>query len=112
MPGQYQDYMELLKEERYFIVLIAYDWQTLYTHKKKKLEFVTRFSLRSPSTNFEEAVPALSRAAIPHIGTNLDDLATIKTQLGWGKATVGELEVVERLDAKELQEIGKPKAKD
>ncbi|MDQ8200140.1 hypothetical protein QEH56_18395 [Pelagicoccus enzymogenes] len=105
LPSDYQDYMSLLEEERYFIVLIAYDWQKLFMEKQKEVQFVTRFSLRSPGTNFIDAVPSLSRAAVPHLGTNLDDLAKTKTQLGWGKGTVGELEVVEEIDAAELEEI-------
>ncbi|MDQ8180247.1 hypothetical protein [Pelagicoccus sp. SDUM812005] len=111
MPSDYHDYMSLLDEERYFMVLIAFDWQKLYKEKVKEVQFITRFSLPSPGTNFASAVPSLSRAAIPHLGTNLDDLAKTKTQLGWGKGTVGELEVVKEIDAAELEEITKSKKK-
>lgn len=111
MNSDYQDYISLLEEERYFIVLMAYDWQKLYKEKKKEIQFITRFSLRSPGTNFTNAVPSLSRAAIPHIGTNLDDLAKTKTQLGWGKGTVGDLEVVKEVSAEEIEDITKSKKK-
>ncbi|MBK1879029.1 hypothetical protein [Pelagicoccus mobilis] len=111
-PWDEQDLRSLLKDERYFIILVAYDWQKLLKEKQKKVHFITRFSLPSIGTNFAKAVPSLSRAAIPHIGTNLDDLDKTKTQLGWGKATVGELEVVGQIDEEELEEIRKPKQKD
>ncbi len=103
--SDYYEYMSILEEERYFVMLVGFDWQKLYNDKVKEVQFVTRFSLRSPGTNFESAIPSLSRAAIPHLGTNLDDLAKVKTQLGWGKGTVGELEVVKEVDAEELEEI-------
>lgn len=111
-PWEERDLRELLKEERYFIILVAYDWQKILKEKEKDVLFITRFSLPSIGTNFAKAVPSLSRAAIPHIGTNLDDLDKTKTQLGWGKATVGELEVIGEIDAEELEEISKPKKKD
>ncbi len=107
MPSDYYEYSSMLEEERYFMVLIGFDWQALLKEKVKEVQFVTRFSLRSPGTNFEDAIPSLSRAAIPHLGTNLDDLAKTKTQLGWGKGSVGEIEVVKEIDAEELEEITK-----
>lgn len=110
-PSEEYDLRALLDEERYFIVLVAFDWQLLLKEKKKEVQFITRFSLPSIGTNFTNAVPSLSRAAIPHIGTNLDDLNKTKTQLGWGKGTVGELEVIGEVDEAELQEITGPKNK-
>ncbi len=110
-PSEEYDLRSLLDEERYFIILVAFDWQLLLKEKKKEVQFITRFSLPSIGTNFTSAVPSLSRAAIPHIGTNLDDLNKTKTQLGWGKGTVGELEVIGEVDEAELEKITGPKKK-
>lgn len=104
-PSDRQDLRALLEEERYFIILMAYDWQLMQKENKPELQWSCRFSLPSPGTNFIDAVPALSRAAGPLIGTNIEDLAKTKTQLGWGKGSVGELEVVEEIDEEELKEI-------
>lgn len=105
MDSERQELRELLQEERYFIVLMAYDWQKILKGEERELLWTCRFSLPSPGTNFINAVPSLSRAAAPLMGTNLEDLAKTKTQLGWGKGTVGELEVIEELTEEELERV-------
>ena len=49
-----------LAEERYFVILFAYDNRTRLKDKKPRLLWVTRLSVRSPGTNFTEALPALA----------------------------------------------------
>lgn len=105
LPSDREDLRSLLDEERYFVILMAYDWQQLLNDKTHELLWSCRFSLPSPGTNFVNAVPSLSRAAAPLMGTNLEDLAKTKTQLGWGKGTVGELEVIGEVDEEELESI-------
>ncbi len=92
---------EILEEERYFIVLMAYDWQKIRQDKELKLLWSTRFSMRSPGTNFEEAYYSLSRAAAPYFGTHLDKLTKELTHKGAGKGTVGELEIIEVITGEE-----------
>jgi len=87
-----------LEDERYFIIMMAYDWQKLRTEGKFELQWSTRFSLNSIGTNFEDAYYALSRAAAPYFGTNLNDLTKERTFFGEGDVTTGELEVVETLE--------------
>lgn len=103
LPSEREEIRSLLDEERYFIILMAYDWQILQKEKRNELLWSCRFSLPAIGTNFEDAVPSLSRAAMRHIGTNLDDLAKTKTHLGWGKTKVGELEVIESLSDDEVR---------
>lgn len=104
LPSEREEIKSLLQEERYFIVLMAYDWQKMIAGEERELLWTCRFSLPSPGTNFNSAVPSLSRAAAPMMGTNLEDLAKTKTQLGWGKGTVGDLEVIKELSEDELEE--------
>lgn len=94
MPSEEIELREALKEERYFIVLKAYDYAHFLKTKEMKFLWSTRFSLPSTGTNFEDAYFALARGAAPYYGTHLDDLARTKTHLGKGTATVGELEVI------------------
>lgn len=101
LPSDRLELEELLDEERYFIVLMAFDWHLLRTQKERKLLWTTRFSLPSPGTNFMEAVPTLTRAAVPHIGTNLDELITTKTHLGSGTVEIGDLKVIEVSESEE-----------
>ncbi|MBK1876467.1 hypothetical protein [Pelagicoccus mobilis] len=105
LPSDREAIRSLLEDERYFIVLMAYDWPLLRTEKQHKLLWSCRFSLPAQSTNFVDAVPSLGRAAAPFMGTNLDGLDKTKTQLGWGKGTVGELEVVSEVSEEELENI-------
>ncbi len=104
MPQDEYELRTMLRDERYFIILMAYDWQKLRTEKEFDLLWSTRFSLDSIGTNFEEAYHSLSRAASDYYGTHLDgELAKSKTWLGSGDVETGELEVVETVEEEELE---------
>ncbi|MDB4384498.1 hypothetical protein N9023_01625 [Opitutaceae bacterium] len=86
---------EALEEERYLIIVMAYDFREIRANGNFNLQWSTRFSIRSPGTNFEEAHFALSRAAAPHFGTNLEDLTTVIKPWRETQVEIGEAEVVE-----------------
>jgi len=109
-----QDEYELksaLKSERYFIILMAYDWKMIRNKEKSPLLWSTRFSIDSIGTNFHAAYPALFRAASDHFGTNLDGLSQSKTHFGTGNSSMGELEVVETYDSSDTASDSKNKSK-
>jgi hypothetical protein len=84
-----------LAEERYFVVLMAYDYQYMKREKKPKLAWVTRLSIRGPGNNFTEALPALAVAGAEVYGHNLDKLERIKVRdLPGGEVRLGELQVL------------------
>ena len=83
-----------LEDERYFIILMAYDYEKLRTTKEKILLWTTRFSVPSVGTNFEDAYPALARAASAHYGSSLDKYAKTNTHFGTGSVDIGTLETV------------------
>lgn len=95
----YEDEFDLrtdLEEDRYFIIVMAYDCQKLLNEKEFVLQWSTRFSVRSPGTNFEEAHFALGRAAAPFFGKQLDGLERARVPFGKNvEVSIGELEVVE-----------------
>jgi len=97
-----QDEMELqemLRAERYFLILMAFDWQKLRKTGEKKLVWSTRFSMDAVRVNFHEAHFALSRGAANYFGTNLDGkLGKVKTFVGPGEVKTGELKVIETLE--------------
>ena len=97
-----QDEMELqemLREERYFLVLMAFDWQKLRKTGEKDLVWSTRFSMDAVRVNFHDAHFALSRGASNYFGTNLDGkLGKAKTFTGPGEVVTGDLKVVETLE--------------
>jgi hypothetical protein len=90
-----------LAEERYFVVLMAYDYQFMKREKKPKLAWVTRLSIRGPGNNFTEALPALALAGAEVYGRNLDSLERIKVRdLPGGEVILGELKVLGAVEKK------------
>lgn len=85
-----------LGTERYFVVLMAYDYQLSKKEHKAHLVWVTRFSVRSPGHNFAEAIPLLVKAATPAFGRNLDGLTRSRVDVREGVVEVGQPEVVEQ----------------
>ena len=83
-----------LEAERYFIILMAYDYKKLRSTKKQELLWTTRFSVPSLGTNFVDAYPALARAASSYYGSSLDKYATTSTHFGTGNVDIRKLETV------------------
>jgi hypothetical protein len=84
-----------LAEERYFVVLMAYDNQARLKEKKSKPLWVTRLSIRAAGTNFTEALPALAKVGSEVFGQQHDDLVRVKTPVSQpGSVKLGELEVL------------------
>jgi hypothetical protein len=63
-----QDMMHELEEDRYFVVLMAYDFQLLRQRKQHKLLWETRFSIREHVNAFDQALPAMAVEASPYFG--------------------------------------------
>ncbi len=83
-----------MQDERYFIILMAYDYRKLRTTKERELLWTTRFSVPAIGTNFEDAYPALARAASAYYGTSLEKYAKTSTHFGTGTVEIGTLETV------------------
>lgn len=84
-----------LLEERYFIIMMAWDNQVLLNTGVTRLLWSTRFSMRAPGKNFVMALPALSRVASNYFGKQLDGIQRERTHLGRGDVEYGELEILE-----------------
>ncbi|MDQ8197866.1 hypothetical protein QEH56_06895 [Pelagicoccus enzymogenes] len=89
--------------ERYFFIIMAYDWQLKMKTGETKLLWTTRFSLESTGTNFVDSFPALFRGASDYFGTDLEGMARSVTNFGEGEVSMGELEVLE--SAKDEKDI-------
>ena len=83
-----------LAEERYFVILMAYDNQVRVKEKKSKPLWITRLSVRSPGNNFTEALPALATVGADIFGQQHDDLVRVRAPLNRGSVKLGELEVL------------------
>ena len=85
-----------LNEERYFIILMAYDYHTMKKGSNPKLLWSTRFSMRAPGNFFTAAVPAMSKVASDYFGHALDGLKVEKPDLvRKGNVEVGTPTVVD-----------------
>lgn len=86
-----------LAENRYFVVLMAWDYQAMRVKMPAKLKWVTRMSVRSAGNRFAETVPALMRQGAPLFGRQSDSLVRHRESIDRRKAEVeiGETKVVE-----------------
>jgi hypothetical protein len=60
--------LDELEAERYFVVLLAYDWQALSQHKQHKLLWETRYSVSARSKDFQSELALMSREASSYFG--------------------------------------------
>jgi hypothetical protein len=95
-----------LIDERYFVILLAYDYQKLQRasaaaaarHQaapQPKPVWSLRMNIRAAGNNFVEALPAMSQAASNYFGKQLDDLVTTQAAIGsQSHVEVGEPKVL------------------
>jgi len=68
------DMLNELEEYRYFVVLMAYDFQLLSSQKKHKLLWETRFSIREHINQFDKQLPAMALQASKYFGKESNGL--------------------------------------
>lgn len=69
-----QDIIDDVEENRYFVVLLAYDFQTLWKHQQRKLLWETRFSIRERGNDFSKELGAMAKFASRYFGKGSDGL--------------------------------------
>jgi hypothetical protein len=85
---RHDDLISELEESRYFVVLMAYDYQALWKQKKHRLLWVTRFSVRARGADFEKLLPSMVGYASQYFGQ--DSHGLIRRSLPEGHVHVGE----------------------
>ena len=86
------DLVDEIEENRYFVVLMAYDFQLLAKEKKHKLVWETRFSIREPRNDFAAVLPAMAQYASRYFGQDSHGLIRKPVQ---AHVTLEELRVLE-----------------
>ena len=84
-----QDMLEELEHYRYFVVLMAYDFQMLWKQKKSKLLWETRFSIREQDNAFDKQLEAMSLQASRYFGKDSGGLT--HDTLPQGTVQIGEV---------------------
>ncbi len=85
---RHDDLVAEIEESRYFVVLMAYDYQALWTHRKHSLLWVTRFSVRERGSDFERLLPSMVSYASEYFGQ--DSHGLLRRALPEGHVEIGE----------------------
>jgi hypothetical protein len=99
--GAYRDeLLSEIEENRYFVILVAYDFQRFRKEKKLKMLWETRFSINEPRNLFNKALPAMAQYASIYFGQDSHGLVMKpipegQVRLGQPRS-VGEVEVPEK----------------
>jgi hypothetical protein len=86
--SRWQEMVNELEENRYFVVLMAYDFQLMWKQKKTKLVWETRFSIGEHRNRFDQQLVAMALEASKYFGQ--DSHGLIRKAVPEGKVEVGE----------------------
>jgi hypothetical protein len=105
-----QDLLNEIEEDRYFVVLMAYDFQLLWKEKKHKLLWETRFSIRQHQHNFDKDLPTMAQYASQYFGQDTNGL--VHREVPFGHVEIGAVkslgDVPEKPSADTVQPTAKP----
>ena len=85
----------LLSEDRYFIVVVAYDGRLIAQEKKLKRLWNARLSIRAPGVNFATAVGRMGSIGSQYFGRATPELEVRRAGRRETKVEIGEVIVVE-----------------
>ncbi len=71
-----------IRENRYFVVLMAYDFQVLWKQRRHKLLWETRFSISAHRNQFDKALPVMAQYASRYFGQASDGLLRMRVPEG------------------------------
>lgn len=83
-----------LNEERYFIIVQAFDLPLLRKERKWRVLWMTRISIRAPGNSFTAALPALMHAGAELFGRQSDDLQRFGAGKKTGTVKLHELKIL------------------
>ncbi|HTQ31530.1 MAG TPA: hypothetical protein VMI53_10000 [Opitutaceae bacterium] len=108
-PGfsDYNDTIQALEENRYFLVISAYSPAAYFKHnRQKKLLWRAQMSLDSIGTDQTESLPALVSASVPYLGRTTDLPQQVNESLERpSQVILGAPEVKEYLPAIRVQDL-------
>ena len=82
-----------IEENRYFVVLMAYDFQLMWKEKKHRLLWETRFSISERHNQFDQALPLMARYASQYFGQASNGL--VRTRVPEGNVEVENPTLIE-----------------
>jgi hypothetical protein len=82
----------MLDEERYFVILMAYDIPSIKMGDPKLL-WTTRYSIRAIGQNFDDAIKGMNEIAGDYYGQSFEGL-NLKRLDDDSKVEIGDIEVI------------------
>jgi hypothetical protein len=86
------DLVSEIEENRYFIVLMAYDFQLMWKQKKHKLLWETRFSISERRNAFDRALPLMAQFASKYFGQ--DSHGLLRYRVPEGQVDIGDVKIL------------------
>ena len=83
LSDQARDIRQLAQDDRYFVIVTAYDYAALSRHEARQL-WRTKMSTRNAGAAMATALPALIQGGGPYFGRDADEPQFVKTPLGPG----------------------------
>jgi len=90
------DLYQEITENRYFVVLMAYDFQALWKQKQHRLLWETRFSISERRNAFDRALPAMAQNAAKYFGQSSNGL--LRERLKDGHVELGAPTMINFVD--------------
>jgi hypothetical protein len=87
-----KDVLDDVEENRYFVVLLVYDFQEIWKHKQRKLLWETRFSIRERGHDFGQDLAGMAQYASRFFGQDSNGL--IRKPLRETKVILGDTKVL------------------
>ncbi len=92
-----QELIDEIELNRYFVVLMAYDFPILWKQKKHKLLWETRFSVNERNNAFDKALPLMAKYASRYFGRPTGGL--LRTPVQDGQVEIGEVKSLGAVEA-------------
>jgi hypothetical protein len=97
MPGtalasRRQDVIDELQHDRYFVVLMAYDFQKMWKEKKHKLLWETRMSIEQRGAEFDQELAVMTKNASQYFGQDTHGL--VRRDMPAGRVNVGDVQTL------------------
>lgn len=83
-----KDLIGEIEENRYFVVLMAYDFQEIWKHRRNVLLWEVRFSIQQHHHQFDRDLPAMAQYASQYFGQ--DSKGLVRKAAPLGRVEVGE----------------------
>ena len=87
-----QDVEDEVAESRYYVVLLAYDFELLQKRQERKLLWETRFSIRQHHNNFQDQLTAMAQSASRYFGQDSGGLT--RKSMREEHVNLGELKIL------------------